>query len=119
VDGDGVGLVEPEAARARGARPVTRHLDPLTPLHRVEPDALSGGAPLGGPELASRLGLEGSILTAALMLGLAAATTDLATAYARERVQFDRPIGSFQAVKHLLADMLVRAELARAATYAA
>jgi alkylation response protein AidB-like acyl-CoA dehydrogenase len=34
-------------------------------------------------------------------------------------VQFDRPIGSFQAVKHILADMLVRAEVARAAVYAA
>jgi alkylation response protein AidB-like acyl-CoA dehydrogenase len=34
-------------------------------------------------------------------------------------VQFDRPIGSFQAVKHLLADMLVRAEMARVAVHAA
>src|SRR5205814_1371057 len=33
--------------------------------------------------------------------------------------QFDRPIGSFQAIKHLLADMVVRVEVARAAVYAA
>src|SRR5450756_315583 len=39
--------------------------------------------------------------------------------YARERHQFARPIGSFQAVKHLLADMAVRAEVARAAVDAA
>jgi alkylation response protein AidB-like acyl-CoA dehydrogenase len=36
-----------------------------------------------------------------------------------ERRQFDRPVGSFQAVKHILADMAVRAELARAAVDAA
>ena len=44
---------------------------------------------------------------------------DLSVAYAKERQQFDRPIGSFQAVKHLCADMLVRTEVARAAVYAA
>ena len=43
----------------------------------------------------------------------------MAVAYAKERSQFGRPIGSFQAVKHLCADMLVRVELARAAVHAA
>jgi alkylation response protein AidB-like acyl-CoA dehydrogenase len=43
----------------------------------------------------------------------------LATAYAGEREQFGRPIGSFQAVKHLCAEMLVRTEVARSAVYAA
>ena len=43
----------------------------------------------------------------------------MARAYALEREQFGVPIGSFQAVKHLLADMYVRVEMARAATYAA
>jgi alkylation response protein AidB-like acyl-CoA dehydrogenase len=38
---------------------------------------------------------------------------ELATEYAKVRVQFDRPIGSFQAVQHLLADMLRNVELAR------
>jgi alkylation response protein AidB-like acyl-CoA dehydrogenase len=40
-------------------------------------------------------------------------------AYAKERVQFGSPIGSFQAVKHMCADMLVAAELATAAWDAA
>jgi alkylation response protein AidB-like acyl-CoA dehydrogenase len=40
-------------------------------------------------------------------------------AYAKERHQFGKPIGSFQAVKHLCADMLVRADVARAAVHAA
>ena len=48
-----------------------------------------------------------------------ARAVELATEYAKEREQFGRPIGSFQAVKHLCADMLVRAEVARAAVYAA
>jgi alkylation response protein AidB-like acyl-CoA dehydrogenase len=39
--------------------------------------------------------------------------------YALTREQFNVPIGSFQALKHLMADMFVRAELARSATYAA
>jgi alkylation response protein AidB-like acyl-CoA dehydrogenase len=59
------------------------------------------------------------VLTAALLLGIAEAVTDAGVAYAKERVQFDKPIGAFQAVKHLLADMLVRVEVARAAVYAA
>ena len=40
-------------------------------------------------------------------------------AYAKERHQFGQPIGAFQAVKHICADMLVRAEVARAAVQAA
>jgi alkylation response protein AidB-like acyl-CoA dehydrogenase len=45
--------------------------------------------------------------------------TDLSVAHATSREQFGRVIGSFQAVKHLLADMAVRTEVARAALYAA
>jgi alkylation response protein AidB-like acyl-CoA dehydrogenase len=50
-------------------------------------------------------------------VGAAEAALELAVAYAGERVQFDRPIGSFQAVQHLCADMLQRVEVARAASY--
>lgn len=42
---------------------------------------------------------------------------DMSVAYAKERVQFGRPIGSFQAVKHKCADMLVDVEMARSAMY--
>ena len=44
---------------------------------------------------------------------------ELAVEYAKERVQFDKPIAAFQAIKHLCADMVVRTEVARAAVYAA
>ena len=62
---------------------------------------------------------DGALLTAALQVGHAAEALDLAVAYAKERQQFGTPIGSFQAVKHMCADMLVRAEVARAAVHAA
>ena len=59
------------------------------------------------------------MLTAALQVGAAAWTTELAVEYAKQRRQFGRPIGGFQAVKHLCADMVVRTEVARAAVHAA
>ena len=50
-------------------------------------------------------------------LGAAEVALELAVAYAKERMQFDRPIGSFQAVQHLCADMLQSLELGRAGAY--
>jgi alkylation response protein AidB-like acyl-CoA dehydrogenase len=50
-------------------------------------------------------------------VGAASRALEMAVDYAKERVQFDRPIGSFQAVQHLCADMLRAVELARAAAY--
>ncbi|MFE0174232.1 acyl-CoA dehydrogenase family protein [Streptomyces sp. NPDC059002] len=98
---------------AKGAVPA-RSVDPLTPLHR-----LPGGA--GRPGSAGEPGTGGTsaLLTAAEQLGSAARTTEMAVQYAREREQFGQPIGAFQAVKHLCAQMLVRTEIARSAVYAA
>ncbi|MGH4029656.1 acyl-CoA dehydrogenase family protein [Actinomycetota bacterium Odt1-20B] len=89
-----------------GAATAIRSLDPLTPLHRV-------------PEQQERPSPEAALLTAAEQLGSASRTQELAVQYAKERAQFGQPIGGFQAVKHLCAQMLVRAEVARAAVYAA
>src|SRR5262249_7297806 len=52
-------------------------------------------------------------------VGAADRALDLATEYAKTRRQFDRPIGAFQAVQHLLADMLRDVELARSGVYEA
>jgi len=57
--------------------------------------------------------------TAALLIGLADRMLAMAAAYAKERQQFGKPIGSFQAVKHLLANARVALEFARPATYRA
>jgi alkylation response protein AidB-like acyl-CoA dehydrogenase len=111
-----VSLVESSTALA-GAEPVVVPTDPLTPVWIVAD--VPHGDLLGDADLASRVRLQGAALTAALQSGIARATTDLAVAYAKEREQFNRPIGSFQAVKHILADMLVRAEVARAVADAA
>jgi len=55
----------------------------------------------------------------ALAVGCAQRGLDMTVAYAKERVQFGRPIGSFQALKHRMADMLVLVEMARSAAWAA
>ena len=97
------------------AQRVAAPLDPLTPLWQLS--QLPAGQPLEDSD--QRLFRDGAILTAALQVGHAAETLELAVAYAKERHQFGKPIGSFQAVKHMCADMLVRAEVARAAVHAA
>jgi alkylation response protein AidB-like acyl-CoA dehydrogenase len=56
---------------------------------------------------------------AAEQVGGAAACVEMSTQYAKDRVQFGRPIGSFQATKHKLAEMFRAAEFARAAAYEA
>jgi alkylation response protein AidB-like acyl-CoA dehydrogenase len=113
VGPDGVDLVAPAPA----GTPVERPLDPLTPVHLL--DAVPAGERIAGPAVAARLRAEGGLLAAAMQVGLAEAAVRMGTAYARERRQFDRPIGSFQAVKHLLADAQVGVEIARAAVHAA
>jgi alkylation response protein AidB-like acyl-CoA dehydrogenase len=70
----------------------------------------------GGPALERALAL-GAIALAGELVGVAQRSLDLAVAYAKERVQFGRPIGSFQAIKHKCADMMVKCEAARSATY--
>ena len=114
LDDSGVIAVEPSALTATA---LPDPADPLTPLHRVT--AIPDGRPIGGPELAARWRIEGAVLTAALQIGLAQQSLDLAVKYARQREQFGQPIGQFQAIKHLLADALARVEIARAAVYAA
>jgi alkylation response protein AidB-like acyl-CoA dehydrogenase len=113
VGHDGATLTERPAA----SRPVDRPLDPLTPVDVV--DTLPPGHRVGGPEVAARLRSAGGLLAAALQVGLADAAVTLATDHASERIQFGRVIGSFQAVKHLLADAQVQIEVARAAVQAA
>lgn len=104
--------------RALGARPV-RAVDPTTPLHLVGqlPDD-AGAIPAGPPDVARQRG-EATLLTAALQLGSALRTMEMAVAHVKARSQFGRPVGAFQAVQHLCARMFVRAEIARCSVYAA
>ena len=67
------------------------------------------------PTLASdgRAGLHLTLLTAAYALGCAEAARDMAADYAKLREQFGRPIGAYQAIKHMCADGALRAAVAR------
>ena len=58
-----------------------------------------------------------AVAISAEQVGGAQQCLDLSVAYAKERVQFGRPIGSFQAIKHKCADMMVQVESARSASY--
>jgi alkylation response protein AidB-like acyl-CoA dehydrogenase len=54
-----------------------------------------------------------------MLLGVSDAALTVARDYSLEREQFGQPIATFQALKHMMADMFVRTGLARSATYAA
>ncbi|HUJ97023.1 MAG TPA: acyl-CoA dehydrogenase family protein [Stellaceae bacterium] len=75
------------------------------------------GAPGGGAALIDKLFDRAAVLFAFEQVGGAQAALDMAKAYALERYAFGRPIGSFQAIKHKLADVYVATELARSNAY--
>ena len=108
------GALLASSADVRGT-PVSEPVDPHTPLWRVS--ELPTGERIDAD--IEWLGRVGATLAAAFQVGMAARCTELAVAYAKEREQFGKTIGSFQAVKHICADMLARAEIARAAVDAA
>jgi alkylation response protein AidB-like acyl-CoA dehydrogenase len=72
---------------------------------------------LGGADRAGDLLDRAATAASAEMLGAADRVLEMTVAYAKDRVQFGRPIGGFQAVKHRCADMLVDVEGMRSATY--
>ena len=107
----------PQLATPVEGEPLTAPIDPLSPLHELA--EVPVGKVFGDASDSAWLRLEGAVLTAAVQVGLAARLTELSVDYAKTREQFGRTIGSFQAVKHLCADMFVRTELARVAVHAA
>lgn len=83
--------------------------------------AVSGGQVLGavgkGWPIVQRTLDQAMAGLCAEMVGTGQQALDMAVAYAKERVQFGKPIGSFQAVKHKCVDMMVQVENARSLTY--
>ena len=77
-------------------------------------DTLAGSA---GPDAIRRLLDRAAIMMAFEQVGGAQAALDMAVAYAKDRYAFGRPIGSFQAIKHKLADVYVAVQLARSNAY--
>jgi alkylation response protein AidB-like acyl-CoA dehydrogenase len=106
-------LVDWDGAVVSGAsvEPV-RGLDPTRRLFRV-----SGGerSPSGADVERGRL--RATVMNAAESVGVAERTMEMAVAYAKERKQFGRAIGSYQAVSHMCAQMLLEVEGARSAVY--
>ena len=84
----------------------------------VGDDRLVGGLNGGWACLMSGLQIERAV-SAASSCGGARAILELASAYAQERTQFGRPIGSFQAIAHMIADMATEVEAARLLTHRA
>ena len=80
------------------------------------PARLVGAEGVGWPALAKTLYLA-AVALAAEQVGGAQQVLDLTVQYAKDREQFGQPIGSFQAIKHKCADMLMEVESARSAAY--
>jgi alkylation response protein AidB-like acyl-CoA dehydrogenase len=80
------------------------------------PATLLGARGAGADALRKTLDQAAAALSAE-MVGGSQACLDASTTYAKERYQFGRPIGSFQAIKHKCANMLMEVEMARSAAY--
>lgn len=111
------GLFEVDPATAE--RTWTPSMDQTLRLATVRCDLDSARRIGDGPAARERAELVGAVGCAGLAAGLARRALEMTVTYSRERVQFGRPIGSFQALKHRMADMLVLAEMARSASWAA
>jgi alkylation response protein AidB-like acyl-CoA dehydrogenase len=98
-------------------KPLTS-LDPGTRLGQVTLDAAAVATEAMLPAEALPFLLErGAVGAAAEMLGAARRCLDMAVEYAKVREQFGQPIGSFQAIRHRCAEMLLDVENSHAATY--
>jgi acyl-CoA dehydrogenase len=118
--GGGLGLYLVDASGDGVAREPVASVDPTRNSARIE---FNGAAaePLGvegsGWQALETLQDRAAVLYAFEQLGGAERALDMGVGYARERFAFGRPIGSFQAIKHMLADMYVTAKLAESNCY--
>ena len=121
-DADGLSLYVVDAAADGLSRRLLTTVDATRKLARIDFDRvearLLGGEGAAGPALERTLDLAAVVL-ANEMVGGAAALLESAVEYANMRVQFGRAVGSFQAIKHRCADLLLTVELAKSAAYQA
>jgi alkylation response protein AidB-like acyl-CoA dehydrogenase len=103
----GVSVVDPASVAAQPAMDLTRTVGWVT----------SRGRPIGDADAAEDLLARAAVGSSALLLGGATRVLDMTTQYVIDRHQFGRPIGSFQAVKHHCANMLVDVEAMRSVVY--
>lgn len=108
-DGEGARLIERQAATVRPSSTI----DPTRRYAHVEGE----GEQLGGD--VARAFSCALVAISAELVGVCQRALEMTVAYVSERKQFDRPVGSFQAVSHRCAEMLLGTEGARSASYAA
>ena len=117
---DGLGLFTVDAKDAGVERRQLESMDPTRKLARIDfrgAHATLLGELDDGAKRIQRTMDQAAIALANEMMGGAQALLDSAVKYSKMRVQFGREIGSFQAIKHKLADMLLEVELAKSAAY--
>ena len=108
VEGDVRGLTREPLPTVDVTRAVARLELDRVPATRIAGDATS---------VLARAGDLAAAALSAEQIGGAAAALEMAVEYAKIRVQFDRPIGSFQAIKHRCADLLLAVESGRSAAF--
>ena len=116
---DVVVVAAPDGGSARllageGAMPAVSTIDPTRRYGRAEGE-LAEGEPMPG-DVPRAIDLA-TVLVSAELVGVCRRALDMTVEYVKDRKQFGRPVGSFQAVQHRCAQMLLSTEGARAATY--
>jgi alkylation response protein AidB-like acyl-CoA dehydrogenase len=121
-EGGPLGLALIENDRAGVALSEHSTLDPTSRFHKLDMsdvhivrDDIVGGDP--SPASVDRLLDASGVIAATMMTGISGKVLDNAVAYAAQRTQFGKPIGSFQAIKHRCADMAVAIDASRSAAY--
>lgn len=119
ADGDDVALVEVDPDADGVVRRRVPTMDPTRTLAEVRFEGVTGRRLAASTALEERLRTVALIALSAEQVGAARAALDLTVEYSKNRRQFGRVIGSFQALKHRMADMYALVETARSMSYAA
>lgn len=116
----GISLAVIDLHESGVSRAAIETVDPSRPAGKLDLQNVTA-EPLGRSgeawEIIRRTLDRAAVLTAFEQVGGASACLEMANAYAKERYAFGRPIGSFQAIKHKLADVYIATELARSNAY--
>ncbi len=115
ADGEHLYEVDPSSAQVSW----TPSMDQTLRLGALQVDVATATRIGSAAPAVERAHLVGALGAVALSVGCAQRGLDMTVAYSKDRVQFGRPIGSFQALKHRMADMLVLLEMSRSASWAA
>ena len=116
----GVGLFSVDPSASGVSRTRVAGLDPTLGFADLEFDGVEGESiALDAASTLAATHRVGTLATTAIAVGCAQRGLDMTVGYSKEREQFGRPIGSFQALKHRMADMLVQVQMSRAGAWAA